>query len=260
MATFATAMLLSRGCSSPWLSNFFTGDMLQLLRGILQHTGATHLWHHPFWVAMMSGWRQPSRQHDGAEFMQFFLMKQSPAAAQVRVHWQAKERRETSWRCVDGGCSAPLLIIPPADAIADATQGLHGYSMQELIDHWHMQETLHAGIHTPPLLVLQVGRFDFSQQDVCAIKRRFAVIPDSTIGFPVFGDTDEVLKHTYVLRSAIVHKGRTPDSGHYFTLLFEDSQAWYADDGVPAVLLTDGEVSQHYRDIYLLIYSLQIDH
>ena len=174
----------------------------------------------------MSGWRQPSRQHDGAEFMQFFLMKQSSAAVHIQVHWQAKEQRETLWRCVDGGSSAPLLVVPPADATADESQGLHGYSMQELIDHWHMQETLHASVSTPQLLALQIGRFDFNQQDVCAIKRRFAVIPNQTVTFPVFGDNDDVQRSTYVLRSAIVHKGRTPDSGHYFTLLFEDSQIW----------------------------------
>ncbi|CAE7949126.1 unnamed protein product, partial [Symbiodinium sp. KB8] len=242
------------------LERFFNGGMLQLLRGILQRSGATHLWRHPFWVAMMSGWRQPSRQHDGAEFMQFFLMKQSSAAVHIQVHWQAKEQRENLWRCVDGGSSAPLLVVPPADATADESQGLHGYSMQELIDHWHMQETLHASVSTPQLLALQIGRFDCNQQDVCAIKRRFAVIPNQTVTFPVFGDNDEVLRSTYVFRSAIVHKGRTPDSGHYFTLLFEDSQIWYADDGVPAVLLTEGEACQHYRDVYLLLYTLQDDH
>ena len=208
----------------------------------------------------MSGWRQPSRQHDGAEFMQFFLVKQSSAAVHIQVHWQAKIQQDAVWKCVDGGCSAPLLVVPPDNAATDASQGLHGYSMQELIDHWHMQDTLHAGVYAPPLLALQIGRFDFSQQDECAIKRRFAVIPNQTLIFPVFDRNDAMLQHTYVLRSAIVHQGRTPDSGHYFTLLYDNYQTWYADDGVPAVLIDEGEAYQHYRDIYLLIYTLQNDH
>ena len=76
-------------------------------------------------------------------------------------------------------CLSFLLTTPPLTH----RKGLHGYSMQELIDHWHMQETLHAGVYAPPLLALQIGRFDFSQQDECAIKRRFAVIPNQLLLF-----------------------------------------------------------------------------
>ena len=121
---------------------FFSGGMLQLFESIMRQSGATHLWRHPFWVAMMSGWRRPSRQHDGAEFLQFMLTKHQHAADQVLIHWQARKPGGDSWICVDHGSSAPLLVHPPETAECTYMNVTDSCSVQTLVEHW--QASFHA--------------------------------------------------------------------------------------------------------------------
>ena len=236
---------------------FFNGGMLQLFESIMRKSGATHLWRHPFWVAMMSGWRRPSRQHDGAEFLQFMLTKHQQAADQVLLHWQARKPRGDSWICVDHGSSAPLLVHPPENAECRYANVTDSCSVQTLVEHWHKQVSIHAGVLMPRVLVLQVGRFDFNQTHTRAIKRRFRLIPDKLLRFPSFDSELRVVNCQYILRSAIVHHGNTPDSGHYTALLFDrDGTVWHADDNTCSTLVPEGKISGYYSDIYILFYTM----
>ena len=236
---------------------FFNGGMLQLFESIMRKQGATHLWHHPFWVAMMSGWRRPSRQHDGAEFLQFMLMKHQTAAEQVQLHWQARAQQGESWLRVDHGSSAPLLVHPPESAECSYANEAASCSTQALIENWHKQPSLHAGVIMPRVLILQVGRFDFNQHQARAIKRRFRLVPDKLLCFPRFTSGLEVVGSQYALRSAVVHHGDTPDSGHYTALLFDSNDnVWHADDNTRSTLVPEGDISSYLSDIYILFYTL----
>ena len=235
---------------------FFNGGMLQLFESIMRKPGATHLWRHPFWVAMMSGWRQPSRQHDGAEFLQFMLAKHQTAAEQVLLHWQARIQQGDSWTRMDHGSSAPLLVQPPESAECSFANEAACCSMQALIEHWHQQSSLHAGVLMPRVLILQVGRFDFNQNHVRAIKRRFRLVPDSVLNFPSFVSGLDIVSSRYALRSAIVHHGDTPDSGHYTALLFDDDgTVWHSDDDTCSTLVPEGDIRNFQTDIYILFYT-----
>ena len=78
----------------------FNGGLLRFLQRIVQQTGTTHLWSQPIWLAMMTGWREPSRQHGGAEFLQFLLAGQPHTADALTINWQARAAR---WHVRDCG-------------------------------------------------------------------------------------------------------------------------------------------------------------
>ena len=109
----------------------------------------------------------------------------------------------------------------------------------------------------PRILMLQVGRFDFSQAHTRATKRRFRLIPDKLLWFPTFDSGLSVVNRQYILRSAIIHHGSTPDSGHYTALLFDrDGTTWHADDNTCATLVPEGRLSDYCSDIYILFYTV----
>ena len=68
------------------LGSVFNGGLLRFLSQILQQEGTTHLWSQPFWVAVMAGWREPHRQHDGAEYLEFLLAGQPYTAEALATH------------------------------------------------------------------------------------------------------------------------------------------------------------------------------
>ncbi|CAE6921908.1 usp-46, partial [Symbiodinium sp. CCMP2456] len=237
------------------LQAWFQGGMLRFVQGVLQQDGATAPWAHPFWVATMQGWRRPSQQHDGVEFLEFFLGKQAELRAKLEVHWQARAQSSGSYIGMDGGTSVPLLIQPPETRLQE---DMYSVSVQEMVDAWHLQEAMHAALTAPQLLVIQVGRFAFDRSHGRATKRRFAVVPDIELRFPVFADDLHVNHSNYHLCSILVHKGLTPDSGHYQALLCgaDTSRFWLADDGEAATPVDDASIMQFYPDVYMLIYKL----
>ena len=239
------------------LGTVFNGGLLRFLRQILQQGGTTHLWSQPFWVAVMAGWREPHRQHDGAEYLEFLLAGQPYTAEALATHWQARTLQDGSYVTVDGGSSAPLLINPPEWARSDSQ---YSATTQELLQGWHAQVDMHAALWPPEFLVLQVGRFEYDAVAGRSLKRRFAVVPDLIVNLPCYVRDMQTRNTAYHLRTALVHKGLSASSGHYVALMYDEDDShqqkvWIADDGATATQTDDHEVARLFRDIYMLFYT-----
>ena len=62
---------------------------------------------------------------------------------------------------------------------------MHILTIMQLIEGWHQQDRMHAGMHPPQCLVLQAGRFSFDAHTVPTTQQRFFVFPDERGGFAV---------------------------------------------------------------------------
>ena len=58
-------------------------------------------------------------------------------------------------------------------------------TVQQLIDHWHLQHSTHAALQCALNIVLQVGRFDFDAQSEISVHQWYQLLPDKEIRFPV---------------------------------------------------------------------------
>ena len=235
------------------LQNLFDGGMLKFVERLLSNKGIVHLWAQPYWAALVRTWELPERQHDGAEFI-LYLLRQLPfTAGKVMTTWQARQQQDDHYVTIDQGCSAPLLLQPPAWACQSDD---HSLSVQELINGWRDQDALHALVMPPKILTLQIGRFGFDHECARTLKHRFKLVPDLHIDVPVFGPQMNVHHDRYRLCSTIVHIGASPDSGHYFNTLHDaDGRVMLADDNITARFVGESTCVQHYGDIYILFYK-----
>ncbi|CAE7360998.1 Pol [Symbiodinium sp. KB8] len=235
------------------LQHLFDGGMLKFVERLLSNEGIVHLWAQPCWAALVRTWELPERQHDGAEFILYLLRQLPYTAGKVMTAWQARQQQDDHYVTTDQGCSAPLLLQPPAWACQSDD---HSLSVQELIDGWRDQDALHALVMPPKILTLQIGRFGFDHDGARTMKHRFKLVPDLYVGVPVFDPHMNVHHDRYRLCSTIVHVGVSPDSGHYFNTLHDaDGRVMLADDNITARFVEESTCVQHYGDIYILFYK-----
>ena len=235
------------------LQHLFDGGMLKFVERLLSNKGIVHLWAQPYWAALVRTWELPERQHDGAEFILYLLRQLPYTAGKVMTAWQARQQQDDHYVTTDQGCSAPLLLQPPAWACQSDD---HSLSVQELIDGWRDQDALHALVMPPKILTLQIGRFGFDHDGARTMKHRFKLVPDLYVGVPVFDPHMNVHHDRYRLCSTIVHVGVSPDSGHYFNTLHDaDGRVMLADDNITARFVEESTCVQHYGDIYILFYK-----
>ncbi|CAE7501552.1 unnamed protein product, partial [Symbiodinium necroappetens] len=237
------------------LQQLFEGGMLKFVERLLSNKGTVHLWAQPYWASLVCTWELPERQHDGAEFILYLLRRLPFTAGKAMATWQARQQQAENWVVLDQGCSAPLLLQPPAWACQSDD---HSLSVQELLHAWRDQEALHALVMQSQILILQVGRFGFDPVCERMLKHRFKLVPDLRIEVPVFGPNMCVQTARYRLCSAIIHIGDSPDSGHYFNTLHDaDGRVVLADDNHPARFVEESLSIQYYSDIYILFYILE---
>ncbi|CAE7564693.1 unnamed protein product [Symbiodinium sp. CCMP2592] len=223
------------------LQVIFEGTMLEYLTGLKHAKGTIHMWNNPFWRAQMGKWRNPHMQHDVAEFLAHALHRLPHTMSKLATPWQARSQG-TNWRVQDEGQSIPLTILPEELA---GGRALSEQSVQSMITAWHNQEDVHALVFWPPALVFQAGRFDFDADGRKLQKRRYKIRPDHYIRAPGFDRDGTIHWKQYQLCSVIIHKGNSPDSGHYFNLLYDCWESSYhiADDGVVMVKRLDAQGS-----------------
>ncbi|OLP74533.1 hypothetical protein AK812_SmicGene45891 [Symbiodinium microadriaticum] len=111
-------------------------------------------------------------------------------------------------------------------------------------------------------MLLEVGLLTKEANEVWSALHRMEkssawVAAGTYLRFPSFDSELRVVNCQYILRSAIVHHGNTPDSGHYTALLFDrDGTVWHADDNTCSTLVPEGKISGYYSDIYILFYTM----
>ena len=151
------------------------------------------------------------------------------------------------------GKLGPLVVQPPELAGVGPLQMV---SVQHMLDSWGRQEDAHAAMHGPPAMMLQAGRFDFDVRRGRALKRRYEVWPDMHVHLPVFENGLTQFAQRYQLCSIIVHRGDSPDSGHYFNLYYDAREGSYrvADDNMGSVSIDEEELYLYTADMYVFFY------
>ena len=162
-------------------------------------------------------------QHDVAEFLTHVLNRLPYTMNKLAIPWQARSSGQ-NWRVQDLGCSAPMVLQA---CESEGASSLRRRTVQDMIDAWHRQEDVHALVHWPSAIVLQSGRFDFDAGHNCALERRYELDPSPVIRMPGFGHEQAMPWKQYQLCSVIIHLGDSPDSGHYFNLIFDIRDSSY---------------------------------
>eukprot|EP00439_Symbiodinium_sp_Y106_P021739 s1344_g2.t1 len=99
------------------------------------------------WSSVLLDWSRPQLQHDVGAFASRALAKlRSPLMC---GEWQSR-REDPDLRVLDTG----LLHIPITMEIPDGS-----HTLQDCIEAWKLQHSIHAMCSAPDMLVLQLGRF-----------------------------------------------------------------------------------------------------
>ena len=218
----------------------------------LQLSGLQHpktLMQDMLWRMMVSQWADCHRQHDIAEFISHLAQRHNFAIVQGR--WQARRLFEGEFQIRDEGtCSQPILLhMPTTPPGLDAT-----LQVQSLIDFWSgAQANIHALLHAPDVLMLQLDRFRSDAGRV--FKRQDAVEVNREIMMPFFADHQLYIELAhYRLLATITHHGAHPRTGHYTAYLHAEGSLWSCDDNRSAVSVQDFSAS-HAKGCYLLFYE-----
>ncbi|CAE7838992.1 ODA2 [Symbiodinium sp. CCMP2592] len=158
------------------------------------------------WRSIMRGWQQPHMQHDISEFAEHALRRLRPETLQGS--WSAR-REDPVIRVLDcGDLWSPItLAIPP-----------RATDLQECIQNWHGQSTIHALEGEAPVVMFQLGRFhDTASTVITKNCQSLKLLPQALL--PVFSGGLRTRWHAYTLSACIFHIGQSPHSGHYRAVL-----------------------------------------
>ena len=201
------------------------------------------------WRMLVAQWTDCHRQHDVAEFISHIVQRHGFAV--VQGTWQARRFFEGEFQIRDEGtCSQPLLLHMPAPPPGLDSQ----LQVQSLIDFWSgAQESIHALLHAPNILMLQLDRFHNRLGRVH--KRQDAVEVNREIMVPFFADHRLYIELAhYRLVATIMHHGSHPRTGHYTAYLLSEGQLWSCDDNRSAQPAQDFSDS-HAKGCYVLFYE-----
>ena len=199
------------------------------------------------WSFMWSGWQQPTRQRDAAEFLQHLCQKTECTALQGG--WEARRYREGACEIVAEPFTWPHVRLPTH----------RPFQIQEAIQQWHSQEAAHAFTQPPRLLILQVSRFLHADRGIRKTRQTFQLL--RRINIPTFTDhAGSTEQTTYILQ-----RGSSCRPGSYrrplLSVLFPgDAQdIWQKhmihDDGQTAQIGNDATRQATQTNCYLLAYT-----
>ena len=177
------------------------------------------------WLPLLRGWQRSATQHDACEFMTHLLSRISPSC--FAGQWQS---RLNDGDLVEIRGSGNFLTPLPMDLPCNE----HA-SLQQIVNHWHLQDTTTALLHPPKFMLIQLQRY--IMQGTCPVKlhSRVPLSSGARIHVPCFdGDTLSTTSLAYVPCFAIMHDGQSVGSGHYRCGLFPFSGTSYlSDDHMP---------------------------
>ena len=223
-----------------------------LLKGFRAAAKPVVIWDNPFWKAVFGRWRNRDMQHDVADFLAHMIQCCPEMPSLLGVEWEARTSENGLIETRDRGCSLPLSVSPSSEVLS----GRSMTTVQRVVDDWCRQEARHAAIVIPKVLVLQLGRFDRDAVGAVTRKWMYDIIPDRVLMFPVFDGEWGVTQVPMRLSSVIMHRGETPQTGHYRTILNVNDQLMLADDNCQIRLCEAGDLSAMNTDSYLFFYRL----
>ena len=106
-----------------------------------------------------------------------------------------------------------------------------------LVNDCHQQAQIHALDKETEHLLLQIPRFQVTGDgNVHTHSLTLDLMPPQKLRIPVFTapDTISVRWDAFEINAMVVHKGPTPNAGHYRTVLVHPNRTgayWYTDDG-----------------------------
>ena len=113
------------------------------------------------WAYLWRGWRQPTHQHDAAEFLQH-LCQQTDCSA-LGGGWEARQHGDESYNIMDEQFTCPHLRL----------QLERPFQIQDAIMKWHQQDSVHAFTRPPAILILQVSRFLHTERGIRKTRQSF---------------------------------------------------------------------------------------
>ena len=179
------------------------------------------------WSSVLLDWSRPQMQHDVGAFASHALAKlRSPFMC---GEWQSR-REDPALRVLDTG----PLHIPITMVIPDGS-----HTLQDCIEAWKLQHSIHALCSAPDMLVLQLGRFRQNAQRRFR-KYRCVVMLPTHVQMPCFVDASErdTYSVSYKVMAGVYHLGTTMSSGHYRAFLSEAlSEGGSVNPGEPRCVL-----------------------
>ena len=187
------------------------------------------------------GWPRAQRQHDVAEFADFLLPR---VVTDRGESWCGRSLEDASLRVTEQG---PLSHCLPLQAMP-----YHSPDIQELILHWHRQQSLHAFVEAPAWLHIQLPRFQYERENIIKLHHPF-LLPGE-LQFPVFQDATSmsVAWRSYQVAAIIRHHGDNPRSGHY-TVLVRDCSDFVLDDDAEPKIADQGIKDDTSTSMYIVV-------
>ena len=161
------------------------------------------------WRAHLREWRSIAQQQDACQFMEYLLSSAKPRA--YLGTWQA--RLTLPFQVVDGGSlDAPILLDLP---------GTSDLTLQELLQHWHEQHTIHAVEKHSGVILLQLKRYAHVCGNPVKDARAVRWLPGERVAVPCFCEAQGIRVRFDYFRIAYVlcHVGPHTEAGHYQAIL-----------------------------------------
>ena len=98
------------------------------------------------WMSVLQHWPNLHRQQDAGEFLTFLLGRANPPP--YAGFWQARRTEHGQTQVLDGGTLSAPLAMP-----------LHGQALQDCIDAWESQPSIHAAVASGGLIIIQLMRY-----------------------------------------------------------------------------------------------------
>ena len=210
-------------------------------------SNATNIARGTEWACLWHGWRQPTHQHDAAEFLQH-LCQQVDCTA-LRGGWEARHRGAESCNITDEQFTCPHLRLQLA----------RPFQVQDAIMKWHQQDSVHAFTRPPDTLIIQVSRFLHTERGIRKTRQSFQL--QKKVHIPVFTDhAGSIEQIPYQLCGGVLHIGKVVTAGHYQAFYFpgDSEDIWSShlvhDDDNQAILGTAATQQAITTNCYLLAY------
>ena len=157
-------------------------------------------------------WVYDEVQRDAAEYTQHLLQAQQLLTAQ--------------WDCRRFGL-AGLQLRAQGDLPIPMPLPREARDFKKVIHHWNTHSDVHALAHPSPCLCLQLNRYlRHGRADKLQTPIRF----NRPVYFPRFEAHIRITWDRYEVSAAVIHLGRSTQSGHYRALLKVGAQWMYTDD------------------------------